>query len=506
MQTSALGLIELISDDLKFNGAPRRALEPLEVLETLCESRDPEYYNESDNYKQAVEVALNVKKEVLQGLTLEAMWEETESAESDLRAGVSEVSLTHRDPSVQHRVRTAKRQRACAALAAREGEHETAASLLRLSLANEALGEASAAFVERAIAAESGGGRSAEGADGGQIDTAQLLPLQAQGSRSSHDAGVERWRLDVVQLCVEEGCLAPWPPMLVHLLTSGSAATMRAGAALLVTQLRQDHSKGVGAEVLTYDLESEIWRAGRIIKVIDTQQEAKLDSRSKAKTKRKPRGGGATANSRARAAELHPSGQAAEGEPFSPATPPLLEAGASTESDGGRSPVGHGSAAPLPSGPLFDVQVGSLTLRSLPTARVFVPDSRAGLGALLREASALGSAPLVAELLRLGVSVFCVTRTGTTALHRAAEAGRVEVCRLLVEAGADPFLDNAQQASPYEESVRKRQSKVRCADAPPLLRSRPAPSPPFSGDLQPATNSGIPHNRVLSKNAQKRFA
>ena len=69
MQTSALGLIELISDDLRFNGAPEASLEPLEVLETVCESRDAEYYNESENYKRAVETALNVKKDVLWGLT-----------------------------------------------------------------------------------------------------------------------------------------------------------------------------------------------------------------------------------------------------------------------------------------------------------------------------------------------------------------------------------------------------------------------------------------------------
>ena len=144
-----------------------------------------------------------------------------------------------------------------------------------------------------------------------------------------------------------------------------------------------------------------------------------------------------------------------------------------------------------------DAQVGSLMLRSLPNSRVFVPDSRAGLGALLREASALGSAPLVAELLRLGVSVFCVTRTGTTALHRAASAGRVEVCRLLVEAGADPFLDNAQQASPYEESVRQRQSKVRrscVAAAPPL----PCHCPAGAHHHCPATAPPLLHRRTAA--------
>ena len=248
------------------------------MLETLCESRDPEYYNESYNYKQAVEVALNVKKEVLQGLTLDAMWEE--QGESDGRA-VSETSLVNRD----QRARTAERQRTCAALAAREGEHETAASLLRLSLGHAALGEASAAAVEQAVAAVGGdGGGGAPAVVGSKLgDAAEATPQVQCARNASQEAGVERWRLEVVQLCVEEGCLAPWPPMLVHLLTSGSAATMRAGATLLVTQLRQDHAKSVGAEVLTYDLESEIWRAGRIVKVIDTAQEAKQEARSRAR-------------------------------------------------------------------------------------------------------------------------------------------------------------------------------------------------------------------------------
>ena len=38
------------------------------MLETVCESRDAEYYNSSENYKRAVEKVLNVKKDVLQGL------------------------------------------------------------------------------------------------------------------------------------------------------------------------------------------------------------------------------------------------------------------------------------------------------------------------------------------------------------------------------------------------------------------------------------------------------
>ena len=64
MQTSALGLIDLISEDLRFNGAPALCLEPLDTLELICVGREPEWYNNSDNYKRAVEAALNTKKDV----------------------------------------------------------------------------------------------------------------------------------------------------------------------------------------------------------------------------------------------------------------------------------------------------------------------------------------------------------------------------------------------------------------------------------------------------------
>lgn len=86
MQTSALGLVELISDDLKLTGAPTNTLEPFDALETECESHEPEYYNASENYKREVERALNLKRDVLQSLTQESVWEEVEPADLAARA------------------------------------------------------------------------------------------------------------------------------------------------------------------------------------------------------------------------------------------------------------------------------------------------------------------------------------------------------------------------------------------------------------------------------------
>ena len=56
----------------------------------------------------------------------------------------------------------------------------------------------------------------------------------------------------------------------------------------------------------------------------------------------------------------------------------------------------------------------------------------------MRAAAALGDSLLVGELLSCGVSFLVADANANTALHLAASAGRKEVCRLLVRAGADP--------------------------------------------------------------------
>ena len=80
------------------------------------------------------------------------------------------------------------RVRSCAALAAREGELTTACQLLRLSLEYDPPGEAAASVVHGAVLS---------------------VPEPDRGE-------VERWRLDVAQLCAQDGCWAPWPPVALR--------------------------------------------------------------------------------------------------------------------------------------------------------------------------------------------------------------------------------------------------------------------------------------------------
>jgi len=74
--------------------------------------------------------------------------------------------------------------------------------------------------------------------------------------------------------------------------------------------------------------------------------------------------------------------------------------------------------------------------------------SSAGAGALLRAASAAGASRLVAELVRVGVSVHLCDDHANTPVHLAAAGGHRDVCAILVAAGASGHAPNAlgQQA------------------------------------------------------------
>ena len=107
----------------------------------------------------------------------------------------------------------------------------------------------------------------------------------------------------------------------------------------------------------------------------------------------------------------------------------------------------------------FSVKVGVNSVIA-PASRVHVPSS-GGISALLREAAGADKEDLVKALLDLGVGTFEVDPSGTTALHTAAGNGCVDVCRVLLAAGIDPFLDNARQESPMEKAVHEQQNYVR---------------------------------------------
>jgi ankyrin repeat protein len=92
---------------------------------------------------------------------------------------------------------------------------------------------------------------------------------------------------------------------------------------------------------------------------------------------------------------------------------------------------------------------------------------------LLRRACKLSSPEACKELVALGASVRAVKkRLFGTALHDAVAAGRVEICRALVEAGADPLFSHVHRSmksvslrderrlSPFMQAVRDGREEI----------------------------------------------
>ena len=97
-------------------------------------------------------------------------------------------------------------------------------------------------------------------------------------------------------------------------------------------------------------------------------------------------------------------------------------------------------------GETVDVKVqGWEEKKDLPPTKALVVSSD-GAGALLRVAAGMGNTPLVDSLLEQGVSHLVADTMANTPLHFAARGGHALVCRSLVAAGADPYVNNTQVA------------------------------------------------------------
>ena len=109
----------------------------------------------------------------------------------------------------------------------------------------------------------------------------------------------------------------------------------------------------------------------------------------------------------------------------------------------------------------FDVKlIDGDWLQNIRQQYVLTP-STGGAGAVFREAAQLGSSIMVDALLRKGISVFESDVEGMTALHLAAQAGHADVCKLLVEAGADGLIPSMLGLTAYDLAISNRHTSVR---------------------------------------------
>jgi hypothetical protein len=153
MQRSHLQLVELLAADLRFAGAPARALSTLEAAGDAAAKREPEYFLVPANYKAATDAALDAQREAFDALRHPAVWQ-----------GASEAGV-------------AARMRAVAELCVRAGAEDVAEELLRLANERAPLPAEQAAAVTAAL-----GGR---------------------------DVGGERWRLEAAAALIAAGAKPP---------------------------------------------------------------------------------------------------------------------------------------------------------------------------------------------------------------------------------------------------------------------------------------------------------
>ena len=74
LQRSHLELIGLLTDALRFAGAPQRSLTTLEGLRTDAMRKDAEWFLEPRNFKQATDAALLAQQKCYESLPLAETW------------------------------------------------------------------------------------------------------------------------------------------------------------------------------------------------------------------------------------------------------------------------------------------------------------------------------------------------------------------------------------------------------------------------------------------------
>ena len=117
LKRSHLELLDVILGDLKFNGAPSKALAQLKRLELLAKDRPSNFYVHPENFREATDTALSTQKAAFASLGDPDSWH------------YDRIRLD----TDEDRVRLAKRMRQAAKYSASAGEIDAAVRLLEMA-------------------------------------------------------------------------------------------------------------------------------------------------------------------------------------------------------------------------------------------------------------------------------------------------------------------------------------------------------------------------------------
>ena len=398
LQRSHLSLIGLLTDGLRAAAAPERALKAMHASQQLAASLEPQVFNEPDRYLEATNHAFAMHRYALASMTKEAVWDAEEEEQAERKgggsggsgSGVQPLTLARRR-SVGYSSDVVDRMRSCALLCARSGAHFSAAQLLLLASERTITPPAQ----EQARLVEEALDKAGYAAD-------------AADAAATEPRAIARRRLTAALSVIDEGLQPPWPPVLVALcdpdLRDGGdedSALSVAMCELLRAQPdcaeRERARIGVGAAVLQYHEGDKLWLEAHVEEVITSHDAAATRKEKEGEPKIVE-------------LKLKPRGEAAE---ISSRAPKVAET--------------------------------SWRLVRLP--------AESGAGALLLAAASAGATDLLRALLSW-VSVRVCDAEVNTPLHRAAAAGKLDACRLLLSKGANERLPNKGFHRPVDVSRR----------------------------------------------------
>lgn len=430
LQRSHVQFVDILIHHFERGGVPSDALQPLKTVKKSAMLREPEWYNQTKNYKAATEAALRAKADVFRSLVNPTHWATLrigrhfvaalqrslgKTGEEVKEGGSSSAWPTLGSQSTAPSL-VAEQMFLSATLCASEGEVHAAVSLLQQSLKRCGTNHprVRAADIERvdgildAAQDDDRSGDSGSG-DSGSFSSKGAITIGGGSGATTRIQLDLRTHLQIASMLLGSSHIEPWLTTLATLGSSderssekpGSVASpdeTRRGATPLATRafvaLLRERALVPGEQleptraVLAYDQGG--WHKGYFV----SKRSAGVDKR----------------------------GQEAS-----------------------------------------SYEVRLLSGGVLHTRYVHLASDKGSIGALLRTAAARENGlGLVRELLRSRVSILHADRKGNTALHVAVRHGHADICRLLVEHGAEAFEANTQGLRPYDISLNANNSEVRC--------------------------------------------